>query len=215
MGKAYTELFQKSVPNADHLKNVAAIIKVADKNNFPHLLSKFVDAKVQKLTTGLILNDEGENEVKKILALMDNENAKPGYIYLNRPIPNSGKVSKLSKEAKINVESWLNDSVELRKLDIRLIGTGRDAALLGLWIITKYLKKAEALLWNEVMHYLKNKYKELIPSPEAVSKAFSSKDNAEYFKKNNDGQYFLSPEGENLVRGWVDGSIEIKAKKEE
>lgn len=207
--KAYREIIGKAVPDKEHYKVAATRISIVDPNNFRNILTKLIKAKFTQLEEGFILNTDGEKDCLNILKLIQDENSKSGYAYSQKSSINTTKKHYLDKERKDLILTWVSADIDLGKLDIRNIKTGKEAGLLALWILTVHLKKANALLWNEAITYLLKKYDTLSVTSESARKAFIAKDNENVFQKNAEDQYFLSIDGQKLVEGWIDGSIEL------
>lgn len=107
----------------------------------------------------------------------------------------------------------MNDNVDLNKLDVRNIRSGRDAALLALWTLTVNLNKVKAAPIYLLLYYLNKKFTTISVTQVAVSKSITqSKEADKYFQKNSDGEYFLSPAEQKLVEEWISGAKTIQNK---
>lgn len=210
--KAHKEILGKPVPDREHVKAVANKIGVADKGNFSNYLNRTIKAHALQLTEGFELNDDGEKEVVRILSLMDSQSAKAGNAYWSRPASPQVQKSRLSGDDKKRVETWVIEPVELGQLDIRDIKIARDYALLGFWIITFHLKKAKAIKWNEVIHYLTKKFETVKVEGHSFSKSISK--NEKFFTKTSEGAYYLTPDGQRIVEGWISGKAPLKVSQE-
>ena len=211
--KAYNEIFKKPVPNKENFREAATKIKITDPNNFSKYLNKATTEYMSELSGGFQLNSKGDKECNNILKLMNDEKAKEGFNYSTKSITGGSKRSRLSNDDKQIVDSWISEKVDLGMLDIRDVKSGRDAALVGIFITTISLEKKKAIKWNEAMHYLKSKYTTLAVTPEAFKRALNSKENEKLFQRTNDDEYFLSTDGQKLVENWISGTLKIKKEE--
>lgn len=76
--------------------------------------------------------------------------------------------------------------------------------MVALWIITVHLEKAKVVRYNEAYYYLKHKYETISATLKAFYYAVTNQKNEKYFRKTGD-VYFLSPEGQKIVEGWIVG----------
>jgi hypothetical protein len=205
--KAYQDILGVPLPDKEIIREAAKKIKLIDLNNFPRYLSKVSAEFMAPLSNGLELNSKGKKEALRILALMEDENAPAGFNYNSRPATGTVKKPRISSDERNNVDSWIVEKVDLKKLDIRNVQTGRDAALLALWLITKSLAKLEAVPMYTLLYYLNKQFTTLPVNSAAVSKSITlSKDSETFFGKNSDGNYFLTVVGEKLVEDWLSGA---------
>lgn len=207
---AHREILGKPVPDRDCLRTAATRISILDPNNFTTYMGKVLKEYVTTLTNGFILNSKGEKEFKKIIQLMEDENAKAGYVYSTKGGQTPSKRNHLSKEEKAAAEGWAVLPADLGELDIRDVKSGKDAGLISIWLITVHLKKAKAITWYQAMHYLKAKFTTIGVTSNAFRKAIMSKDNEKYFQCNSDEEYFLSTDAQAIVEKWISGEINIK-----
>ncbi|MBV8855813.1 MAG: zinc ribbon domain-containing protein [Acidobacteria bacterium] len=201
---AYPQFFEKPVPSKEHLKTAAQKSHVYDTNNFANYLNQTVRRELTEVSNGFAVTDDGEKEIKKIIALIEDEKAKAGYPYWDRSSAGPAKNSRLSKGERDTIKEWAKDKVHLGKLDVRDISSPRDYALVALWIITVHLKKAEAVRWNHAYYYYKEKYKAISATPNAFRKSLGRKINEKYFKKSGE-EFYLTSDGRKQVEGWIAG----------
>jgi hypothetical protein len=166
-----------------------------------------------ELSNGWELNVKGNKELDSLIKLMQDDNSPQGFTYAARSNSGATKKARISSDEKSAVDDWVNDDVNLKKLDVRNIRSGRDAALLALWILTVNLKKVKAAPIYLLLYYLNKKFTTISVTQAAVSKSITlSKEADKYFQKNNEGEYFLSPTGQKLVEEWVSGAKTIQNK---
>lgn len=215
--KAYKDLLNKSVPSKDVIREAAKKLNIIDSNNFTVYLTKTTSDCMTQLADGLELNNKGEKEAKRIIKLMQDDNAPAGFAYVDRSTSQSGKkVNRMSKEDKAEIDSWVSEDVDLGKLDIRDIKTGRDAALVSLWAITTKLGKTKAVASPAAYSYLKKKFTTVSVTPEAFASALTKGKGCEkWFQKNNDNGFFLSTDGQKLVEDWISGATKVKKEETE
>ena len=206
---AYNEHFQNPVPNEEFIRSMAKKTGVSDTNNFKKYLDKALAEHLLKLENGFSLNDRGKREVVKILADMDNSE-KTGYEYWSKAPSTSTTRHRLSKEDKSRIQQWVDEKVELGKLDVLSIDNARDYALLSIWAITVQLKKAAAVHHGEAYFYLKQKFQAISATPEAFSAAVRSEFNKKFFRVSED-KLFLSDEAKKIVEGWITNGLPTKS----
>ncbi len=76
---------------------------------------------------------------------------------------------------------------------------------MAFWLLITHLKKGESFRWNEAYEYLKALPIAVSASPETFSKAVKSESNKEFFRESGEA-YFLSPEANAKVDGWIAGT---------
>lgn len=202
---AYHQIFQGPISSKEHLKSAAEKTGVYDSSNFTRYLGEVIREYFTELSTGYQLNPDGEKEITRIIALIDDDKAKPGHEYWSRASTPPAKRPRLSNQDKSKLHEWAQEEVQLGSLDIRRINKARDYALVSLWVIIAHLKKAEAVRWNDAYYYFKEKYKAISASPEAFSYAIKN-DTNKYFRQTDD-LFFLSPEGQEKVENWIAGEL--------
>ena len=72
--------------------------------------------------------------------------------------------------------------------------------MFGLYDLTKIMKVSDSIKPSLVYEYLKSRYKTLSITKKQFSDTFYRKANLKYFNKTSDGQYFLTPTGEQIVK---------------
>lgn len=213
--KAYQELLGKPIPNKEVIKEAAKKLSIVDNNNFTNYLNKVTDDCMAKLNDGLELNAKGNKEASRIIKLMEDDSTPSGFDYSKKSTTNTIKRLRISGDERSLVVEWIKDEVALGKLDVRDVKTGRDAALLALWIITVKLEKTKASYIHLFMEYLNKKFTTISVTSPAVNKALTvSKESEKYFQKTSDGKYFLSTVGQQLVEEWINGVKSIKKDTE-
>lgn len=201
---AYYRYFRKPVPSKDHFKMAAKKASVLDPTNF----SKYVDEHTRKclseIGSGYKLNHDGDKEVKRIIALMEDENVDGGFEYWTRSPSSGTKRSRLSNDDKDKLKEWVLEEVQIGKLEVCDITKARDYAMVALFIIIHQLQKDKAVRWNDAYYFFKEKFKTISVKPEAFSRAMASSKNTKYFRHSED-QYFLTSEGQRRVESWIAG----------
>lgn len=76
--------------------------------------------------------------------------------------------------------------------------------MVALWVTTIYLKKAEAVRWNDAYYFFKEKFKTISATPQGFSRALSNPNNKKYFGQSGE-LYFLTSEGKRKVEEWIAG----------
>ena len=202
---AYELSLGKPVPGVEHFKAVAEKASVLDKNNFTRYTSETVVKYFLTTSTGLALNQDGKREVERIISEINNPQTTPGHEYWNQSHSDTTNRYWLSDKDKERLHSWTQENVDLGRLDILKIKSGRDYALLAFWLIIDYLKKGDCFRWNEAYEFLKAKYQAISASPETFSKAVKSASNSKYFRESGEA-YFLTPEAKTTVENWIAGT---------
>lgn len=201
---AYNRLVEQPVPSKEHLRKAAEKASILDSKNFTKYIGEVTRKYLSEISGGYKLNQDGEKEIKNILAQIEDENVEPGNKYWERSTSATTKRQRFSKDDKIKIQEWAQEEVCLDNFKVRDIRQARDYALLSLWILTVHLKKADAVRWNYAYYYLKEKFTTISVEPESFSRAISKSINDNYFRKTGDS-YFLSSEGQQKVEGWIAG----------
>ncbi len=208
--KAHLEIMGKPLPDREIVREAAKRLNLLDSNNFSTYFTKTSAQYMTELSNGFELNTKGNKEFENIIKLMLDEKSGPGFAYAGRPSSGASKKARISSEEKSTVDSWLTDEVNLGKLDVRNVKSGRDAALLALWILTIKLGKVKAAPIYILLYYLNKKFTTISVTQAAISKAITqSKDADKYFQKNNEDEYFLSTIGQKMVEDWVSGTTPL------
>ena len=211
---AYYTAFNKPVPNSEHLRSASELVGVIDKKNFSRYLEKFLSAYIMNVAGGIKLNDDGQKEFQRVLALMENKDSKPGVKYwLRTPVSTQG-IPRVSDSDKEKVSSWLVDDVDLGELDIRMLKNPSDYALLTLWIVTKHLEKADAITTGEAFTYLTSKYNTVPIEHNQFRVAFTNNKGTLFNLNKSNNTWFLTPEGEERVKSWISGQAKAFKKKQ-
>jgi hypothetical protein len=211
---AHYVAFNKPVPNSEHLRTASELVGVIDKRNFSRHLEKFLNAYIMTVTGGIKLNNDGQIELQRVLALMGNKDSKPGMRYWSRTPAPAQSAPRVSENDKAKVSGWLGDDVDLGQLDIRMLKSPSDYVLLTLWIITKHLGKAEAITSGEAFTYLISKYNTVSIEPGQFRVAFKNNKGKLFNLNKSNNTWFLTPEGEERVKSWVSGQAKSFQKKQ-
>lgn len=201
---AFHYYFQKPVPSKEHFKIAAQKASVLDATNFPKYLNGLMRKYLSEIGGGCKLNHDGEKEVKHIIALMEDENVDGGYEYWGRSASSVTRRQRISKDEKSKLQEWTQEDVELGKLEVRDIKKARDYAMVALWVITIYLKKLEAVRWNDAYYFFKEKFKTISATSQGFSRAMSNPNNKNYFGQSGE-LYFLTSEAKRKVEEWIAG----------
>jgi len=186
-------------------KAIAEKASIIDKNNFTRYLSEEIIKNFLTTSTGLALNSDGKQEVLRVLAEVDNPQIQEGHPYWSKSQTDATKRSYLNDKDKERLQEWAKEDINLGQLDPLLLKSGRDYALLAFWLLITHLKKGESFRWNEAYEYLKALPIAVSASPETFSKAVRSENNKDYFRESGEA-YFLSPEANAKVDGWIAGT---------
>jgi hypothetical protein len=204
---AYNFICGEAVPTKEHLNQAARINGVYDKNYSKHL-TDVANRFFIKSDGTFKLNPGGRSEVNKILIEMQDADLS-GLEYWNSTRKNSNRGSRITKEDTQKVDQWLQLPSRFDHFDVRTLGTTYKYALLALYDITKELKAQEAVKPGTVYEYLVKRYKTISVSKDNFSKALTNaRDYGKYFSRTSEGLYFLSPEAETLVAGWLSQNSE-------
>jgi|GEM_PF-2494203 len=205
---AYNSLFGKPVPDKNHFKPAADKAEIYDPGNF----SKYVDQQISSYTMlldgGYRLNDDGDKELVRIIALMDSPGTEAGYEYWKRETGNGTERHRLSNKDKERLDKWAAEEADLGKLDVRNIKSSLHYALLAFWILTVKLNKVKSIHRNEAYCYLCKRYEIVAITSQAFSRAVLD-DKLDLFRQSGDN-HFLSTDAITLVEGWTEGKpIEV------
>lgn len=166
------------------------------------------------MSDGFKLNPKGEKEVTSIIANMKDEKADEGFKYWDRSMSAPSKKTRFGKDGLSKIKAWAQEEVNTGSLNIRDIKTGRDYAMLALWIITVHLKKENAVRWNDAYYYFKEKYTTISATTNGFRKALTKPVNEKYFAKTGE-LFYLTPEGDKVVEAWIAGKPVNTSREEE
>lgn len=201
---AYYRDFRKPVPSKDHFKTAAHRASVLDPTNFPKYLNQLTRKYLSEIGGGYKLNDDGDKEVKHIIAMMEDENVDAGFEYWTRSPSSGTKRQRHSKDDKDKLKEWVLEDVQIGKLEVCDITKPRDYAMVALFIIIHQLQKAQAVSWNDAYYFFKEKFQTISVTSQAFSRAMANPNNTKYFRQSG-AQYFLTSEGQQTVKSWIAG----------
>ncbi|MBD2197466.1 MULTISPECIES: hypothetical protein [Calothrix] len=186
----------------DYLNQAAKVNGIYDKN-YTSYLNDLASRYFVKSDGTFKLNPGGQAEVKKIIAEMQDSDLK-GNEYWSSSRKNSSKGSRKTKEDTQNIEQWIQMTSRFDSFDVRKLNTAVEYALLALYDITKELKAQDAVKPGLAYDYLVKKYKTVSVSQSNFSKALTNtKDYSKYFSRTSEGLYYLTPDAESFVEGWL------------
>ncbi|MEG4040812.1 zinc ribbon domain-containing protein [Microcoleus sp. S11D4] len=201
---AYYHYFTKPVLSKDHFKTAAKKASVLDPINFSKYLNELTRNYLSETGGGYKLNHDGDKEVKRIIALMEDENVEGGYEYWGRNANSGTKRQRFSNDDKDKLNEWVLQDVQIGKLKVGDITKARDYAMVSLWIIIDQLENAKAVRCNDAYYFFKQKFETISVSAQVFSRAMKSPKNMKYFRSSGD-QYYLTSEGKQTVESWVNG----------
>jgi hypothetical protein len=201
---AYYRYFRKPVPSKDHFKTAAKKASVLDPTNFPKYVDEHTRKYLSQIRGGYKLNQDGDKEVKHIIALMEDDNVNGGFEYWTRSPSSGTKRSRLSNDDKDKVKEWAIEDVNTGELKVRDIKKARDYAMVSLWIILHKLEKAKAVSCSQAYLFFKEKFETISVTSQAFSRAMANPKNTKYFRQSG-VQYFLTSEGQETVESWIAG----------
>jgi hypothetical protein len=201
---AYYRYFRKPVPSKDHFKTAAKKASVLDPTNFPKYVDEHTRKYLSQIGGGYKLNQDGDKEVKHIIALMEDDNVDGGFEYWTRSPSSGTKRSRLSNDDKEKVKEWASEDVNMGELKVRDIKKARDYAMVSLWIILHKLEKAKAVSCSQAYLFFKERFETISVTSQAFSRAMANPKNTKYFRQSGT-QYFLTSEGQRRVESWIAG----------
>lgn len=201
---AYYHYFRKPVLSKDHFKTAAKKASVLDPINFSKYLNELTRNYLSETGDGYKLNHDGDKEVKRIIAIMEDEKVDGGYEYWGRSANSGTKRLRFSNEDKDKLNEWVLQDVEIGELKVCDITKARDYAMVSLWIIIHQLGNAKAVRCNDAYYFFKQKFETISVSALVFSRAMRSSKNTKYFRSSGE-QYYLTSEGERKVESWVAG----------
>lgn len=204
---AHISNFQKPVPGAKDYQQAA---KQANLYN-PKVHAPYFNATAKQFLTelsdGYKLNNDGEKELKKIINEMQSSSTASGFAYWEQNPSASAKAPvRFGKEDEAKVVGWIQDEVDLGKLQIGDLTKALDTLLVGIWILTVKLDKERAVRWVDVNQYLKRKFTTIKATGNAMSQVLGKSTSAKYIVKTGDLLY-LNSEGKTLVEKWVSSGL--------
>lgn len=203
----YFRNFNKPVPNADNYLQAAKKANVYNSKNFTPYFNRAAKEFLTELSEGYKLNNSGETELQTIVSEMQNAKSPAGHPYWEQKASTTtAKPIRFGKDDEAKVQKWLQDDVNLGKLQIGDLKKGLDYLLVGIWILTEHLKKEKAVRWLDAYQYLKRKFTTIKATSTAVSLALSKPNASKYIVKTDDSLY-LNSDGKAVVEKWVNDGI--------
>lgn len=203
---AYNLIFQEAVPK-EHLNQAAKVNGIYDKN-YSHYLSDIANRSFVKSDGTFKLNPGGQAEVNKIIAEMQDSDLK-GVEYWSSNRKNSSKTSRKTKDDSQKVSQWLEMQSRFNAFNVKKLNTAVEYALLALYDITKELKTENAVKPGLAYEFLVKKYETVSVNQSNFTKALANtKESSKYFSRTSEGLYYLTPEAESVVEGWLSQSNE-------
>ena len=198
---AYNIVFDEPVLK-EHINQAAKVNGIYDKN-YSNYLNDLANRFFVKSDRTFKVNPGGQSEIKKIIAEMQDSDLI-GVEYWNSTRKNSSKGSRKTKEDAQQIHQWIQMQSRFDSFDVRTLDTAAEYALLALYDITKELKVENAVKQGVAYDYLVKKYKIISVTKDSFSKALANtKDYDKYFSRTSEGLYYLTPDAESFVEGWL------------
>lgn len=198
---AYNLIFHEAVPK-EHLNQAAKVNGIYDKN-YANYLNDTANRSFVKSDGTFKLNPGGQTEVNKIILEMQDSELK-GVEYWSATRKNSSKASRKTKDDSQKIDQWIEIQSRLDNFNVKNLSTAVDYALFALYDITKELKTEEAVKPGLAYEYLVKKYKTVSVNQSNFTKALANtKDYSKYFSRTSEGLYYLTPDAERVVEGWL------------
>lgn len=199
---AYNSLYGEAVPSKEHLNQAARKNGVYDNNYTKHLNDVAIRFFIKSDGT-FKLNPSGRAEMNKILAEMQDSDLS-GFEYWNSTRKNASRGSRITKDNTQKIDQWVQMPSRFDDFDVRILDTAVKCALLALFDITKELKTQDAVKPGLAYDYLIKRYKTVSVSRDNFRKALTNtKDYSKHFNHTSEGLYYLTPDAENVVDGWL------------
>lgn len=202
----YRLVFNKPIPNDEHLKSAAEKADIVDKNNFTSHIKNIHSGYLMPFAGGFILNEDGVKRANEIISLIDNNQIPEGNKYWSRNKTSSAPATpRIKEEDRRKVKEWAAEKVELGKLDVLELKSAREYAMFAIWSITIALKKGDSVKRGEAFYYLSTKYANISVKSEAFLRAVDN-NRPKYFESNpTDGSNYLTKLSQQIVEDWVSG----------
>jgi len=199
---AYNSLHGEAVPSKEHLTQAARTNGVYD-NNYSKHFTDIANRSFIKSDGTFKLNPGGRSEINKILVEMQDSDLS-GFEYWGQTRKNTNRGSRITKEDTQKIDQWIQILSRFDNFDVRTLNTAYKCALLSLYDLTKELKIQDAVKPGLAYEYLVKRYKTISVSKDNFSKVLTNtRDYGKYFSRTSEGLYYLSPEAESLVEGWI------------
>jgi len=200
---AYQEIFRKPAASKKDVLTATRKKGILDKNCYGYFDS--IESKyLSKGETGYKVNLDGDKEVKRILAEIEDDSVR-GFQDWDKARPRD-KQARMNKEIDERINSWVDVSVDINGFDLRKLKKPTNYAMFAIWVITKNIEGIKALKPVEVFNYLKRKYTSVPVTQSSITKALKRPYNASTFEKTSDGGYYLTQEAERTVASWIQGA---------
>jgi hypothetical protein len=205
---AYNSLNGEPV-HTDHLTQAAQRNGVYDKN-YSSYLKEVASRLFLKLDGAFKLNPNGIAQVRQIQIEMQDSDLS-GLDYSNSTRKKTSRTSRVTSEDTQKVEQWVQMPSKFDNFDVRELKTLADLAIFSIYIITKELKTENAVKPSLVYEYLTKKHVVSVKK-KSFTDALSSKSNEKYFKRTNEGLYYLTQESDSVAENWIN-QVESSSQK--
>ncbi len=197
---AYNEIIKEPVPDRKHLAKAAKDNAIYD-TNFRAYFSTLAKQYLITADNSYRLNPAGRDEVKQILIEMKDDTLK-GFAYWEGTKPRA-KRTRLNNDDLETLSQWLEMPSKCNNFDVRTFTKTYHWPMFALYDLTKELGVRDSVKPALAYKYLVKRYKTVSVKQNQFSQAMSRKENANKFKRTNEGLYYLTPEAEKSVEKWV------------
>jgi hypothetical protein len=207
-GLAYRELAGGPVPEREHFNVMAENASLRD-NAFRTQLAEALHSYFNIDDGAYVLTTDGEDRAVEALREMEDSSLQ-GWTRKPGRTNGGGNRGPLSSEDAAKIAAWAADDVDAGKVEIRDLDKPRTCAMFALWVVTKHLRKVEAVEPKIAYAFMKRKYETISVSAKAFKDTLCAKGADIHFKSTGNGRYFLTPAAEKIVEAWRStGRVEI------
>lgn len=201
---AFQEILGKSVPSKMHIFDIAKKAHVYDRNMIKYL-EQTTNEFIINIGGKLELNPKGLNKMETILREIDDSTVGDGFVYWDTT-KTPQKRLVLNKDDEQRITQWIQMTLNMGAFDIRNLKNATDCAMFALWAITKGLQAESAVKPKMAYLYLTRKYKTVSVKQTSFTNALSREGNANNFKRNAEGFYYLTSQAQAKVETWINGA---------
>jgi hypothetical protein len=201
---AYKSFFHKPVPTEQIFFDALKVKNMLDINVKTTYFKYVVTHYLMKVGNGYSLANPGETEIDRILIEMD-DITKPGFTDWDKIGKSRGKPNHLTDEMDKKIKTWIDKDANTGTFDIRTLKGPTQYAMFSIYLLTKSLKVLQSVTTPIMYEYLVGKFSTIPHSKDAIRKSLTRQKNAGRFKKASDGGFYLTPNAETEVAGWLNG----------
>lgn len=196
-------VFRDNSPTVEEIMKGARELKWADPNFTRYRKKDLPKYAWISDSTGYKLTSQGHKFALSILSEIATarESGKSGYV--DGGSSKKSSRNKLTTEDKKLIQIAVEENMGANDYDIRQVEGPMESALFSIYLLTKELTISPAVKSSVAYSFLLEKYETLSVKRDSFMKAVRDNRNNKWFKRNENGEYFLTIEGEERAKSLV------------